>query len=30
MAIRSELVELKARVDGLQEQVHALEVRLGE
>jgi chromosome segregation ATPase len=28
MALRSELVELKARVDGLQEQVRILEARL--
>jgi polyhydroxyalkanoate synthesis regulator phasin len=28
MALRSELVELKARVDGLQEQVRTLEARL--
>ena len=28
MALRSELLELKARVDGLQEQVRTLEARL--
>lgn len=30
MALRSELQELKARVDGLQEQVRTLENRLDE
>jgi polyhydroxyalkanoate synthesis regulator phasin len=30
MALRSELLELKARVDGLQEQVRTLEGRLEE
>jgi len=29
MALKSELVELKTRVDGLQEQVRTLEERLG-
>jgi polyhydroxyalkanoate synthesis regulator phasin len=28
VALRSELLKLKARVDGLQEQVRALEERL--
>jgi polyhydroxyalkanoate synthesis regulator phasin len=30
LALRSELLELKARVDGLQEQVRTLEARLDE
>jgi predicted nuclease with TOPRIM domain len=30
MALRSELVELKARVDGLQEQVRIIEARLDD
>ena len=30
MALRSELLELKTRVDSLQDQVRALESRLAE
>jgi polyhydroxyalkanoate synthesis regulator phasin len=30
MALRSELLELKSRVDGLHEQVRSLEARLDD